>query len=633
MKSWSVIIVALLGLAISSLANAAVSASLDSNEIAPGDSVQLTLLHDGRTRDEPDLSPLDKDFDVLGRQSSTSIQIVNGSASASTQLTLTLSPKHSGALTVPSLTWSGERTKPLTLNVASGAGGQGSGQSTDEGQARSANVFLETEVDSKQPFVQAAVNVTVKLYVAERLYQANLDLQGSSDAIVRKVGEDEQSEAIRDGRSYQVVTRHYLVFPQHSGTIKLGGAVLSAQVADRRRSSNDPFAGVFGGSPFGNVTSTRPVRLHGDDITLEVQPRPAGFESGYWLPARQVTLEGEWSPANAQAHVGDPITLTLRLQAEGQAAAQLPDLSTLLELPGGVKAYPDQAKLDDSTKGVDVVGTRSQSIALIADEAGRFSIPELKVRWWDTRTGQPRETTLPARTLVILPGSGAPSTSTAVNPATSASAAGDASANPGATSSSGPNVGGGSQGAGVSQGKGAPAASAGTRANDLANQRRGEEAPWRWIAWGLGMLWVATLTAWFGSRRLWWKRLGWKGKAGSSTSSATADASTGGADVPQARAAFEAACSRNDALAARRALLAWVRACSPHSPSAGLNALAKQVDDPVLAALVRGLDRACYAGESWQGGEALANALRELPTLKGVVEKRRGGSPLAPLYP
>ena len=26
------------------------------------------------------------------------------------------------------------------------------------------------------------------------------------------------------------------------------------------------------------------------------------------------------------------------------------------------------------------------------------------MRWWDTRTGQPRETTLPGKTLVIEPG-------------------------------------------------------------------------------------------------------------------------------------------------------------------------------------------------------------------------------------
>jgi hypothetical protein len=169
--------------------------------------------------------------------------------------------------------------------------------------------------------------------------------------------------------------------------------------------------------------------------------------------------------------------------------------------------------------------------------------------------------------------------------------------------------------------------------NGLGSQVRGEEALWRWIALGLGVLWVATVAAWFASRRFGWRWLGWKEKPASSPSSATADASAGSADARQARAAFEAACARNDALTVRRALLAWARARSPHAPPAGLNALAKQVDDAAVADLIRGLDRACYAGESWRDGVALARALRELPVSKDSVAPGGGGSPLAPLYP
>ena len=242
------VILALLALMVAGLANAAVSAYLDDDQVAQGDSVLLTIVHDHRTSDRPDLSSLEKDFDVLGQQSSTSVQIINGSTSARTQITLTISPKHAGTLTVPSITWSGEKTQPLTLNVTSGAGGQGGNPGGDQDQAQSANVFLETQVDPRQPLVQAAVNVTVKLYVAERLYQANLDLAATDDAIVRKVGDDQQAEATRNGRTYQVVTRHYLVFPQHSGTIKLAGAVLTAHVEDRRRANaagDDPLSGSW----------------------------------------------------------------------------------------------------------------------------------------------------------------------------------------------------------------------------------------------------------------------------------------------------------------------------------------------------------------------------------------------------
>src|SRR3546814_155023 len=62
-------------------AQAAVTAQLDREQMQPGESVQLNLERDGSGGAELDLSPLKKDFDVLGRSSGSSIQIINGSIS------------------------------------------------------------------------------------------------------------------------------------------------------------------------------------------------------------------------------------------------------------------------------------------------------------------------------------------------------------------------------------------------------------------------------------------------------------------------------------------------------------------------------------------------------------------------
>jgi hypothetical protein len=57
------------------------------------------------------------------------------------------------------------------------------------------------------------------------------------------------------------------------------------------------------------------------------------------------------------------------------------------------------------------------------------------------------------------------------------------------------------------------------------------------------------------------------------------------------------------------------------------------MDDATLAAQIRALDRACYVGETWQGGEALAHALTDLPGPKSPAPASRRDSALAPLYP
>ena len=67
MKNTYQIFIALIFYCLSLPASAAISAWLDHDQIAPGETVQLTLQHDGQTDSQPDLSPLKQDFQLLSR--------------------------------------------------------------------------------------------------------------------------------------------------------------------------------------------------------------------------------------------------------------------------------------------------------------------------------------------------------------------------------------------------------------------------------------------------------------------------------------------------------------------------------------------------------------------------------------
>ncbi|MGH8229491.1 MAG: BatD family protein, partial [Steroidobacteraceae bacterium] len=464
-------------------AHAAVNARLDSTRIAPGDSVRLTLEHDGETSSRPDLAPLERDFDVLGTNRMTSVQIVNGSSSSKSEVTVTLAPKHAGRLTVPSIVWDGERSPALALDVVPGNGSAG-GAGSAGGVAAGQKVFVRMQFAPPKPYVQEAVHVTLRLYTREALYDPSVSFPATGDVLIQRVGKDQDSSVEKSGESYEVVTRHYVVFPQRSGDIELPGPVLDARVAAGRSANpafNDPFAGFFGPTPFGNVLSTvKPIRLHSGTISLHVRPRPAGAGQSYWLPATDVTLHGTWHPAALHAQAGNPVTVDLTLQAQGLTAAQLPDLAQLLALPPGLKAYPDQPQLTTTAHGDAVIGARTQSIALIADQPGHFTIPALQVKWWDTGTNRPREATLPARTLVVsaAPGGGSGSASAALVPAKAA---------PGAAAT--PRRATGGAGAGP-----------GTRAAP-GWHFTGRRPVWLWVSAVLALAWFATLGAWALMRR------------------------------------------------------------------------------------------------------------------------------------
>jgi hypothetical protein len=603
-------------LLVGSPADAALRAWLDNTQVGPGDTVELTLTHDGQTSSQPDLAPLKQDFDIVGRNTSTRLQIGNGTASATTELQLTLAPKHAGVLTIPSLSWDAERSAPLTLTVGTASGG---GNGTAQGPADN-RILLETEFDPKTPYVQGAVHVTVHVYAAVPLSQADLDFPATDAALVRQVGSDETGAGERNGQSYQVVTRHYLLFPQRSGQQSIPGPVLSGAIPARMRTlrgdPNDPFSRFFSGSPFaGMMGATKPIRLNGNPIALDVRPRPTGAGASYWLPARNLTLSAQWNPTDLQAHVGDPVTVNLRLQATDLTAAQLPDLSTLLTLPPGLKAYPDEPKLKDSAQGHDIVAERDQNIALIADQPGNFTIPELRLSWWDTQSNQTREVVIPARTLVVQPAAGSKSPTPTGAPDTQSATAGapdGQSATAGTATSTAPPSALGTPA--PAAGTNGPIASSGT--NTLA---QGAATYWPWVSLGLGLLWIATLIGWLRSRR----------RATAVAPNPPGAGQPSASDKSGARAAFHAACRANDAGAARRNLLIWANAALPAPRVVGLGDLAKRMNDPQLATLLRALDRGCYAGDSWDGA-ALAAALPKLV----VNEQGNESKPreLAPLY-
>ena len=574
-------------------AQAAVRAWVDSNQIAPGDTVQLTIEHDGQTSDQPDLSPLNQDFDVLSSSRSSNVQIINGNMSSKVQLQLMLSPKHNGALHIPSITWGSDHSNPVDIQVSASAGG-----SHDSGAASNDRpVFMQTTVDQSQPYVQAAVKVTVRIYASTTLYQAGLDLPGNNDVLIQQVGKDQSSTVVRNGKRYQMIERHYLLFPQRSGKLTVPGAVLNAQIAVRDRNNpmddDDAFNGIFGGSPFnGMMTSTKPLRLHGDDIALNVQPRPAQANGSYWLPATHVDVTAQWHPDVAHVKVGDPVTLDLHMQAEGLTAAQLPDLGSLLQLPSGIKAYPDQAKLNNNTQGDTVIGTRDQSIALIADEPGQFTIPALHVQWWDTQAKQMRDVTVPSRTLTIT---GVPDTNVSQNASPAVTVAPPST--PSATPASSPH-------------------------NTLATVNDANVKRWQWISAGLAMLWLITLATWWYSSRI--------RTPGVAVKKVTDNKQPEHVSASQARDEFMRACKQNDATRARRNLLAWIAVEWGGAAPAGLRSFATHVGNDELNTLLLELDRAVYLGEHWNGTK-LMTVLNKLPS-RSSDSKKDNDKELASLY-
>ena len=562
-------------------AYASVTAALSNTRIATGTTVQLTLTYDGLTTSEPQLAPLRRDFDILASSSSTSVQFGTGGSAERSQVILTLAPKRTGPLTIPPLTWDGEHSAPLRLTV-SGTGRPGTGAA--------APIFIVSRTRPAAPYVQAQVHLTVQIYTDEQLYHASLAFSGDRAVLVKHTGADQYGTVVRNGRVYRVITRRFVLFGLHSGRISLAGPVLKAEVATQARTSpwsSNAFGGFFGGL----MQTLHPIEVHGDPIVLSVRPRPSGARGRDWLPAQSVTLSARWSPRSDSVPAGDPLTLELDLKATGLTAAQLPDLVHRLRTPAGVSRYPDQAQLQNVPAGTGILGSRTQTIAFIADRPGHYVLPALTVHWWNTRTDRLERVTLPAQTLNVTPAAAGSAASRPAPPAVAPSAPPTPAT--------------------------APAPAAAPQPPTTGARR---VSAWQWLAGALALLWVATLAAWFWSPRR---------RPRQRPAPPPAPRREARPDSAAERTAFHAACARNDAPAARRHLLGWMSGAW-NVPATSLHPLFAAGLEPHTQTLLQDLERACYGGGSW-AGLALAQALRDLPARPTGGRAERDTLP--PLYP
>lgn len=566
---------------------AALTAQLDRERITEGETVRLTIEAAGQISTMPDTRALEQDFEIAGTMSGSRVNIINGKMDSRTTWTISLIPLRSGQLTIPPLQINNEYTPELTLQVVAAS----AGNEPDT----AAPIFLETSVDKTDPYVQGMVRYTQRVFFAVNLAQGSLSEPEHENMLVRKVGEDREYTTLRNGRSYTVIEREFVVFPQISGKLVIPSAVLNAQIPEASN-RQDPFFDRF-------FSSTRPVRLRGEAITLDVRPRPDQSKSPYWLPSEAVELHETWEPEDSQINIGEPVTRNISITALGVTGEQLPELK--LTDPEGFKLYPDRAQSRTQNQSGTVQGEKTLRLAYMPTQPGKHTLPAITLHWWDTATDSEQVAKLPERTVEVLPAAGQQQEDVATNI-------------PGVDYAQNRSTQQSTERAGSQL---FPA----DRTGRFTGSPTAGESGWFWVALLFATLWLITLGLFWRVRRMQRMQL-----------------QSDGAEKPpfeelenarQARKRFLAACRGNNPQQARHFLLKWA-ACHWHdSPPIGLDELSSRLNDPAIDATLTKLDRVLYQDnqENWDGRE-LAKLITELPKTVHASKDKRGGSALPELY-
>lgn len=542
----------------------AVRAWLDRDTIRLGETVTLNVEAPLGFGAQPDFSTLSGDFNLLGTQATQRIGISNGVSESKTLWAVALEPKHAGRVVIPALAIGKSATQPLQLTVLAAP-------ATDAPAQGSEDVFLEVEAEPLSPYVQQQVRYAVKLYYAFDLTDGNLAEPGADGLATQRLGQDRSYVATVGGRRYHVIERHYALTPEHSGTIEIPALTFRGSALDA-------------GDPSGFFNRGRAVGARSKPVTLAVKPKPAPWKDAPWLPAQSLLLKDE-NDLPDEVHVGDPVTRTIRLQAQGLGYEQIPELT--MAAPEGAEIYPDRTETRTRDDGEWILGERVRKFAIVPNRPGTMTIPGTTVRWWNTAEDRAETSELPARTIRVLPAADG--------------AAADAAASAAAGQGSSP----------VASSPQAPHATAAAQPTTASRY-------WRLAALAGFALWLATLVAWWWT----WQRVGRVRPAREAAASV---------DVSAPRADFLRACALGDLAGAERALVAWAQ--RERGDVRNLGELAARLDDAAQAALLSDLQRARYAGAPSEG---LASRL-QVAFKPGIawrlapVAARKAALP--PLYP
>ncbi len=581
---------------------AEVKAFLNQDTFYEGDPITLTIETNNNSQEKPDLSVLDKNFDVLGTSSSTQINILNGHKRIKKSWTIELQPRNKGEIKIPSIMLGHEKTRPLTLKIVD--------IPAELEKQTSEHVFIESSVDiaDAHPYVQQQIPYTVRLYYDASMQTGKIYSPTVENAVVEQLGEDRRYRTVRKGKKYSVVEKHFVISPEKSGKLHIPPTSVKGRlaIADKRRQgqnnrragetdfmnrffnnspfSNDPFFRDFGGGFFSNRSvPSKPFTSKSEPIDVDVQPIPKEFNGQYWLPAEDLVIKDSWSSQPPELRVGEPVTRTLVLQAKGLAGSQIPEVK--IPKPENVRLYPEKSKSETRTDGKTVYGIKEMNISYIPDAQGTVTIPEINIDWWDVINKKQKKFTLPKWTLQVAPAAAGTSTE---KPLTAMP---------------------------KTENKNPPAQ---PQNADADKETVGNSSHSGWLLATLAILLL--LPGYFIFKR-YYRAKSHPGHTQPAT-----------INTDKIAAALQQACQKNDKQQAAKLLLALSKASwkGPNPPQ-NLAALASEIQqghDEILA-----LERALYAdhNKQWNGAalcKAVKNGIKQKPLKKEIMENT-----LKPLYP
>jgi hypothetical protein len=170
----------------------------------------------------------------------------------------------------------------------------------------------------------------------------------------------------RNGVSYAGVRFEFMIHPQEAGSYAIAGKSVTITYAA------DP-------------PNTREAELSIPRITFEAFVPDAAEALDPFFSATKLAIRQDIQPSSQPLKVGDSVTRTVTIDAEGAPSMLLP--VTAFAAIDGTKIYSAQPELEDKLdrRSDALSSTRTDRATYMLLRAGDLTLPAVEVRWWNAR--------------------------------------------------------------------------------------------------------------------------------------------------------------------------------------------------------------------------------------------------------
>lgn len=315
---------------------------------------------------------------VGGPNTSVSNSWLNGKRSYKKTYTYFLAPKKRGNFTIKQATIEidGElyKTFPVSINVTSAVANPKGGN--DVSYDASEKIHLVAEVSKTSPYLNEAITVVYKLYVAldtgvsnwtekdnprfNDFWSQNIEVKGFKAEPAEYKGEDYR----------YVVLKKYVLYPQKSGKLKLEPYVLDVTV-EVPTSRYDLF---------GNRIMTKvPQTVTAGAVTINAKALP---ENGKPADFKGAVGDFDFKITTSKSELNATESLQAKVEVSGKGNLKLFELPKL-SVPSSLEVYEPEYQENVRTDLRGMRGNISETYTIVPQYKGKYPLPNLSFSYFD----------------------------------------------------------------------------------------------------------------------------------------------------------------------------------------------------------------------------------------------------------